>query len=198
MDSLAATRRTVGAAQGRARPDLYNIQQQLVQLQELTGQSQQRLSELRTQLEARGAQIETGAGRPGDTAHRRSSPAPAAPPRPIRCTRRPSRSSGGAALATARLGLREMLRHLSHQRAGAGRAVFHRAELRRGESGFGRGLLHPGGGEISPRRLARPRRCTTSGSWPSGGRTPPRRAMPTSAWSSRIPSPTKPRSPVTD
>ena len=42
--------------------DLYNIQQQLVQLQELTGQSQQRLTELRTQLEARGAQI--GARRP--------------------------------------------------------------------------------------------------------------------------------------
>ena len=37
---------------GDLATDLYNIQQQLVQLQELTGQSQQRLSELRTQLEA--------------------------------------------------------------------------------------------------------------------------------------------------
>jgi tol-pal system protein YbgF len=36
---------------------LYAIAQQLVQVQELTGQSQQRLTELRTQLEARGEQI---------------------------------------------------------------------------------------------------------------------------------------------
>ena len=74
MDSLATTRRAVGQFKGDIATDLYNIQQQLVQLQELTGQSQQRLSELRTQLEARAApQIEhprAGAGPrgPGDTA----------------------------------------------------------------------------------------------------------------------------------
>src|SRR6185369_3926100 len=56
MDSLATTRRTVAQVKGDVSQDLYNIQQQLVQLQELTGQSQQRLSELRTQLEARAAQ----------------------------------------------------------------------------------------------------------------------------------------------
>jgi tol-pal system protein YbgF len=78
-----------------------------VQLQELTGQSQQRLTELRTRLEARGAQIETAPPMPGDTA----------PPDP----------AGGSAsadqmyeaslaqlrrgsLSTARLGLREMIR----------------------------------------------------------------------------------------
>jgi tol-pal system protein YbgF len=57
MDSLANTRRTVAQVKGDVSQDLYNIQQQLVQLQELTGQSQQRLTELRTQLEARGAEI---------------------------------------------------------------------------------------------------------------------------------------------
>ena len=90
------------SSRATSRHDLYNIQQQLVQLQELTGQSQQRLSELRTQLEARGAQIETAdratgrRPRPGDTAQpgRRRRPPP-----PTRCTRRRWRSSGGAAPA---------------------------------------------------------------------------------------------------
>ena len=107
MDSLTATRRSVAQVRGDLSADLYNIQQQLVQLQELTGQSQQRLTELRTRLEARGAEIEA-APTPGDSA-------------------RPMPGGGGAAsadqmyeaslaqlrrgsLSTARLGLREMLR----------------------------------------------------------------------------------------
>jgi tol-pal system protein YbgF len=105
MDSLGATRRSVAQIRGDLSTDLYNIQQQLVQLQELTGQSQQRLTELRTRLEARGAQIEAGPT-PGDSA-------------------RPMPESGASAdqmyeaslaqlrrgsLSTARLGLREMLR----------------------------------------------------------------------------------------
>jgi tol-pal system protein YbgF len=108
MDSLTMTRRSVAQVRGDLSTDLYNIQQQLVQLQELTGQSQQRLTELRTRLEARGAQIEAGPTAPGDSA------------RPL--------AEGGAAasadqmyeaslaqlrrgsLSTARLGLREMLR----------------------------------------------------------------------------------------
>jgi tol-pal system protein YbgF len=88
--------------------DLYNIQQQLVQLQELTGQSQQRLSELRTQLEARAAQNETGPGpaAPGDTAQpaaASSASADAMYEASLAQLRRGSTS-------TARLGLREMLR----------------------------------------------------------------------------------------
>lgn len=63
MDSLGLAVRSL---RGDTRQDLYNIQQQLVQLQELTGQSQQRLTELRTQLEARGAEIgAAGAPSPG-------------------------------------------------------------------------------------------------------------------------------------
>jgi tol-pal system protein YbgF len=106
MDSLTTSRRAVGQLRGDLASDLYNIQQQLVQLQELTGQSQQRLSELRTQLEARGEQISSAT--PGDTA---------APPAQ-------SQSSASAdqmyeaslaqlrrgSTSTARQGLREMLR----------------------------------------------------------------------------------------
>src|SRR3954463_15022322 len=44
MDSLTTSRKTVAQLRGDLQGDLYNIQQQLVQLQELTGQSQQRLS----------------------------------------------------------------------------------------------------------------------------------------------------------
>ncbi|MBA3658090.1 MAG: tetratricopeptide repeat protein [Gemmatimonadales bacterium] len=57
LDSLGTSGRATGALRGDLQTDLYNIQQQLVQLQELTGQSQQRLTELRTQLEARNAQM---------------------------------------------------------------------------------------------------------------------------------------------
>jgi tol-pal system protein YbgF len=71
MDSLNGTQQALRSLRGDVANDLYNVQQQLVQLQELTGQSQQRLSELRTQVEARGAQIAdttapaAGAGNPG-------------------------------------------------------------------------------------------------------------------------------------
>src|SRR3954471_11115701 len=68
LDSLTNSRKAVGQLRGDLASDLYNIQQQLVQLQELTGQSQQRLSELRTQLEARGEQITSTAPAAGDTA----------------------------------------------------------------------------------------------------------------------------------
>ena len=58
-----------------------------------------------------------------------------------------------------------------HQRAGAGRALFHRPELRLGESRFRGRLLPRGGGQVSRRRLGPRPRSTTSASWPSGGRT---------------------------
>ena len=63
IDSLAATRVAVSTLRGDVANDLYGVQQQLVQLQELTGQSQRRLGELRTQLERRGEQLtQPGAG----------------------------------------------------------------------------------------------------------------------------------------
>jgi tol-pal system protein YbgF len=111
MDSLAVSRRAVGQLKGDISSDLYNIQQQLVQLQELTGQSQQRLSELRTQLEARGAQIETtaptgGAPAPGDTAQPAGGTSASADQMYEASLAQLRRGS----TSTARLGLREMLR----------------------------------------------------------------------------------------
>ncbi len=54
-DSLVVLQRRLSAFQGDVRSDVTDVQRQLVQIQELTGQSQQRLTELRSQLEARTA-----------------------------------------------------------------------------------------------------------------------------------------------
>jgi tol-pal system protein YbgF len=114
MDSLGLAVRTL---KGDTQQDLYNIQQQLVQLQELTGQSQQRLTELRTQLEARGAEISAsgtgaapGAGAPpGDTARS----AGGAPPTPSASADQMYEASVAqlrrGSTATARTGLRQLL-----------------------------------------------------------------------------------------
>lgn len=111
MDSLTTSRRAVGQLRGDLASDLYNIQQQLVQLQELTGQSQQRLSELRTQLEARGEQISSAV--PGDTSPgTASASADQMYEASLAQLRRGSTS-------TARQGLREMLRtYPTSERAG--------------------------------------------------------------------------------
>ncbi len=79
MDSLEVTRIAVRNLRGETQQDFYKVEQQLVQLQELTGQSQQRLTELRTQLEAREAQLSApppAGGAPGDT----GAPAPGGTP----------------------------------------------------------------------------------------------------------------------
>lgn len=61
-DSLVAHQRSLTVLRGELRSDVTDIQRQLVQIQELTGQSQQRLSELRTQLEQRPAAPVTPTG----------------------------------------------------------------------------------------------------------------------------------------
>lgn len=113
MDSLTNSRRAVGQLRGDLASDLYNIQQQLVQLQELTGQSQQRLSELRTQLEARGEQISSTT--PRDTAAAPSQTAASADQMYEASLAQLRRGS----TSTARQGLREMLRtYPTSERAG--------------------------------------------------------------------------------
>jgi tol-pal system protein YbgF len=113
MDSLTTSRKAVSQLRGDLASDLYNIQQQLVQLQELTGQSQQRLSELRTQLEARGEQISSAA--PGDTAN----PSGAASASAEQMYEASLAQLRRGSTSTARQGLREMLRtYPTSERAG--------------------------------------------------------------------------------
>ena len=64
-DSLRATSARMGRWQANAQGDIRNIQEQLVQIQELTGASQQRLLDLRRDLEEKSAP--PPAPIPGDT-----------------------------------------------------------------------------------------------------------------------------------
>ncbi|GAC1653089.1 MAG: hypothetical protein NVS4B3_15830 [Gemmatimonadaceae bacterium] len=57
QDSMRVVSTRVARMQGDLRGDLYGIGQQLIQVQELTGQSQRRLQELRASLDARGSEV---------------------------------------------------------------------------------------------------------------------------------------------
>jgi tol-pal system protein YbgF len=56
-DSLAAVQASLLAFRGETLGQLYEVQRQILQVQELTGQSTRRLSELRGELDARGQQL---------------------------------------------------------------------------------------------------------------------------------------------
>ncbi|MBK6779514.1 MAG: tetratricopeptide repeat protein [Gemmatimonadetes bacterium] len=110
----------VAALKGDLSNDLISIAQQLVQVQALTGQSQQRLTELQTQLEARTEQLNVApaplppapGGAPADSvASPTGQPAPV-PGQPsaeqVYATSLQQLRRGSP--ATARLGFRELLR----------------------------------------------------------------------------------------
>lgn len=104
LDSLANTRQAMRALRGDVQNDLYGIQQQLVQLGELTGQSQRRLSELRAQLERRGEEIAQAAA---DTA---AAPAPTAGPSAEQIYETSLGQLRLGSASTARSGFAELLR----------------------------------------------------------------------------------------
>jgi tol-pal system protein YbgF len=121
MDSLTVVGRNLGSLssqvgdfKGDVANDLVSIQQQLVQVQALTGQSQQRLTELQTRVEARSEQLNapTPAAAPGDTSQPAPAPAAGAPNGPsaeqvyAASLQQLRRGSPG----TARMGFRELLR----------------------------------------------------------------------------------------
>jgi tol-pal system protein YbgF len=108
MDSITATRRSVAQLKGELSPDLYNIQQQLMQIQELTGQSQAQLQKIKTQVDARGAMMD--AGPVGDTAGPISTGAPSGNATADQMYEASLAQLRRGNLTTARLGLREMLR----------------------------------------------------------------------------------------
>jgi len=136
QQALAAQQAYLVQMRGDVRTDLVAVQQQLVQVKELTGQSQQRLSELRARIEERAQQPVP----PVDTTGR---PAGGGPPGG------PSGNPGGpgpdqmydlslqqfrrGSLGTARLGFREFLRlYPTHERAPD--ALFYLGETWGGES----------------------------------------------------------------
>lgn len=106
LDSLGSAQRALAAF----GTDLYSVRQQLIQVQELTGQSQRRLTELRTQLEARADAQAVGVAppaAPGDSA----APAGAAPvPSAEQIYEASLQQFRRGSAATARAGFRELLR----------------------------------------------------------------------------------------
>lgn len=104
---------------GDMRTDLVAVQQQLVQVQELTGQSQQRLSELRARIEERAQQpvpvLDTTGRGGGPPVGPSGSPAGPGPQQMYDLSLQQFRRGS---LATARLGFREFLRVFpTHERA---------------------------------------------------------------------------------
>jgi tol-pal system protein YbgF len=108
QQTLTAQQNYLVQLRGDARTDHLNIQQQLVSVQELTGQSQQRLTELRGQLEARAQQPvpvpDTGAKGPSGPA---GSAAGASADQMYDVSLQQYRRGS---VGTARLGFREFLR----------------------------------------------------------------------------------------
>lgn len=109
-DALVAQAGVLTLVRGEVRQELLSIQQQLVQIQELTGQSQQRLSELRSQIERRSAAA------PGDPA---GVAAPeAAAPGAAEVFEASLQQLRRGALGTAREGFRQFLAtYPNHERA---------------------------------------------------------------------------------
>jgi tol-pal system protein YbgF len=103
---------------GDLRTELLSVQQQLVAVQELTGQSQQRLTELRSRIEAR-EQQQDNAGAAGGAGGAPVGPSgnPAGPG-PDQMYDLSLQQYRRGSLATARLGFREFLRVFpTHERA---------------------------------------------------------------------------------
>jgi tol-pal system protein YbgF len=120
VDSIGGT---LKAMRGDVANDLYGIQQQLVQLQELTGQSQRRLTELRTQLEARGEQLAASSATPAGNPPASTTPRDTTGGAPANVTAPPAGTASAdqmyeaslgqlrrGSASTARLGFRELLR----------------------------------------------------------------------------------------
>jgi len=102
---------------GDLRTELLAVQQQLVAVQELTGQSQQRITELRSRIEARAQQPDPSlpAGPGGTPVGPSGNPAGPGPDQMYDVSLQQYRRGS---LATARLGFREFLRVFpTHERA---------------------------------------------------------------------------------
>src|SRR5882762_3107888 len=122
QQALATQQAYLVQMRGDMKTELLSVQQQLVAVQELTGQSQQRLSELRARIEERAQQpipaFDSTAGRGGAGVPVGPSGHPAGPgPDQMYDVSLQQYRSGR--FATARLGFREFLRvYPTHERAG--------------------------------------------------------------------------------
>jgi tol-pal system protein YbgF len=117
--ALTAQQAYLVQLRGDMKTDLLAVQQQLVAVQELTGQSQQRLTDLRTRLEEQARQpvpvLDTTAGRTAVPVGPSGNPAGPGPDQMYDLSLQQYRSGR---YSTARLGFREFLRVFpTHERA---------------------------------------------------------------------------------
>ena len=117
QQALATQQAYLVQMRGDLRTELLAVQQQLVAVQELTGQSQQRLTELRSRIESRAQQPDPGIPNAAGGAPVGPSGNPAGPG-PDQMYDVSLQQYRRGSLATARLGFREFLRVFpTHERA---------------------------------------------------------------------------------
>ncbi|OLD87459.1 MAG: hypothetical protein AUG85_07115 [Gemmatimonadetes bacterium 13_1_20CM_4_66_11] len=117
QQALATQQAYLVQMRGDLRTELLSVQQQLVSVQELTGQSQQRLTELRSRIESRAQQADQGVAAPAGGAPVGPSGNPAGPG-PDQMYDLSLQQYRRGSLSTARLGFREFLRVFpTHERA---------------------------------------------------------------------------------
>ena len=115
QQTLAAQQAYLVQMRGDLRTELLSVQQQLVSAQELTGQSQQRLTELRSRIESRAQQPDPGVTSTGAPVGPSGNPAGPGPDQMYDISLQQYRRGS---VTTARLGLREFLRVFpTHERA---------------------------------------------------------------------------------
>ena len=115
QQSLASQQAYLVQMRGDLRTELISVQQQLVAVQELTGQSQQRLTDLRARIEARSQQPDPAANPGGAPVGPSGNPAGPGPEQMYDISLQQYRRGS---VTTARLGFREFLRVFpSHERA---------------------------------------------------------------------------------
>src|SRR5213592_1621556 len=115
QQALATQQAYLVQMRGDMRTELLAVQQQLVSVQELTGQSQQRLTELRSRIESRAQQPDAGVTSTGAPVGASGNPAGPGPDQMYDISLQQYRRGS---VATARLGLREFLRVFpTHERA---------------------------------------------------------------------------------
>src|SRR6266496_1700225 len=115
QQALTAQQAYLVQMRGDLRTELLSVQQQLVSVQEVTGQSQQRLTELRSRIESRAQQPDPGVPSTGAPVGASGNPAGPGPDQMYDLSLQQYRRGS---LATARLGFREFLRVFpTHERA---------------------------------------------------------------------------------
>ena len=118
LDSVMAGREALRTLDVRLQADITDVQRQLLQVQELTGQSQRRLSELKSQLDVRTEQTEAASpvvapppAAPGDTTPRPPvTPGPPPSASAYQMYQGAQQQLNRGAVGTARRGFQEFLR----------------------------------------------------------------------------------------